>query len=77
VFAEIDVLVVGGGPAGIAAAIAGARLGAEVLLVERYNHLGGLSAGGPSSGSTALILLSGDNGGASRNKIRSAGFPWM
>ena len=46
VFAETDVLVVGGGPAGTAAAIAGARLGAEVLLVERYNHLGGLSTGG-------------------------------
>ena len=39
-------LVVGGGPAGTAAAIAAARLGAEVLLVERYNHLGGLSTGG-------------------------------
>jgi hypothetical protein len=42
VFAETDVLVVGGGPAGTAAAIAAARLGADVLLVERYNHLGGL-----------------------------------
>ena len=38
--------VVGGGPAGTAAAIAAARLGADVLLVERYNHLGGLSTGG-------------------------------
>ena len=46
VFAETDVLVVGGGPAGTAAAIAAARLGAEVTLVERYNHLGGLSTGG-------------------------------
>src|SRR4029077_7768550 len=36
VFAETDVLVVGGGPAGTAAAIAAARLGADVLLVERY-----------------------------------------
>jgi len=43
---EADVLVVGGGPAGTAAAIAAARLGADVLLVERYNHLGGLSTGG-------------------------------
>jgi NADPH-dependent 2,4-dienoyl-CoA reductase/sulfur reductase-like enzyme len=33
VFAETDVLVVGGGPAGTAAAIAAARLGADVLLV--------------------------------------------
>lgn len=46
VFAEVDVLVVGGGPAGTAAAVAAARLGAETMLVERYNHLGGLSTGG-------------------------------
>jgi len=46
VFAETDVLVVGGGPAGIAASIAAARLGADVLLAERYNHLGGLATGG-------------------------------
>jgi FAD dependent oxidoreductase len=46
VFAETDVLVVGGGPAGTAAAIAAARVGADVMLVERYNHLGGLSTGG-------------------------------
>jgi FAD-dependent oxidoreductase family protein len=46
VHATCDVLVVGGGPAGCAAAIAAARLGAEVILVERYNHLGGLSTGG-------------------------------
>ena len=43
---EVDVLVVGGGPAGTAAAVAAARLGAHVMLVERYNHLGGLSTGG-------------------------------
>jgi hypothetical protein len=41
VLAEIEILVVCGGPAGTAAAIAAARLGADVLLVERYNHLGG------------------------------------
>ncbi|MCK6451289.1 MAG: FAD-dependent oxidoreductase [Alphaproteobacteria bacterium] len=46
VLAETDVLVVGGGPAGTAAAIAAGRLGGEVMLVERYNHLGGLSTGG-------------------------------
>jgi 2-polyprenyl-6-methoxyphenol hydroxylase-like FAD-dependent oxidoreductase len=46
VHAVTDVLVVGGGPAGCAAALAARRLGAEVLLVERYNHLGGLSTGG-------------------------------
>ncbi|MFY9835962.1 MAG: FAD-dependent oxidoreductase [Xanthobacteraceae bacterium] len=46
VFAQTDVLVVGGGPAGTAAAIAAGRLGADVRLVERYNHLGGLATGG-------------------------------
>lgn len=46
VFRETDVLVVGGGPAGTTAAIAAARCGADVTLVERYNHLGGLSTGG-------------------------------
>ncbi|MDE3076232.1 MAG: FAD-dependent oxidoreductase, partial [Chloroflexota bacterium] len=46
VYAETDVLVVGGGPAGCAAAVAAARAGADVLLVERYGHLGGLSTGG-------------------------------
>ena len=46
VYAETDVLVIGGGPAGCAAAVAAARVGADVLLVERYGHLGGLSTGG-------------------------------
>ncbi|MDA0663092.1 MAG: FAD-dependent oxidoreductase, partial [Proteobacteria bacterium] len=46
VFATTDVLVVGGGPAGTTAAIAAARLGADVILTERYNHLGGLATGG-------------------------------
>jgi len=46
VHAVTDVLVVGGGPAGCAAALAARRAGAEVVLVERYNHLGGLSTGG-------------------------------
>ena len=39
-------LVIGGGPAGTAAAIAASRTGAETYLVERYNHLGGLWTGG-------------------------------
>lgn len=43
---KCDVLVVGGGPAGTAAAVAAARMGADVVLLERYNHLGGLSTGG-------------------------------
>lgn len=46
VVAEADVLVVGGGPAGVAAAISSARNGASVLVVERYSYLGGLATGG-------------------------------
>jgi len=42
---EVDVLVAGGGPAGIAAALAAAREGADVLLVERYGYLGGMVTG--------------------------------
>ncbi|CAN5647416.1 FAD-dependent oxidoreductase [soil metagenome] len=46
VYHRCDVLVVGGGPAGTAAAAAAAKTGADVTLLERYNHLGGLSTGG-------------------------------
>lgn len=46
VYHRCDVLVVGGGPSGTAAAAAAARAGADVALLERYNHLGGLSTGG-------------------------------
>ncbi len=46
VIAETDVLVIGGGPAGVAAAVSAGRTGASVVLVERYNHLGGLWTGG-------------------------------
>ena len=46
VYHRCEVLVVGGGPAGTSAAAAAAREGADVTLVERYNHLGGLSTGG-------------------------------
>jgi len=38
-----DVIVLGGGPGGLLAAIAAGRLGASVLLVERYGFLGGMS----------------------------------
>lgn len=41
-----DVLVVGGGPAGLAAAVAASRQGADVVLVERYAALGGMASGG-------------------------------
>ena len=43
---ETDVLVAGGGPAGVCAAIAAARNGAKVLVVERGNCLGGMATRG-------------------------------
>ncbi len=43
---EYDVLVAGGGPAGIGAAIAAARLGADVLLLEATGCLGGMGTSG-------------------------------
>jgi glycine/D-amino acid oxidase-like deaminating enzyme len=46
VVARADVVVVGGGPAGFAAAIAAKRMGASVTLLERYPYLGGLASGG-------------------------------
>lgn len=46
VVAEADVVILGGGPAGIAAAISAARQGAHTLLLERYGFLGGMGTAG-------------------------------
>src|SRR5438045_6390637 len=46
IVARTDVLVVGGGPAGFAAAVAARREGCSVTLIERYPYLGGLASGG-------------------------------
>ncbi|MDR3209234.1 MAG: FAD-dependent oxidoreductase [Oscillospiraceae bacterium] len=46
VIRETDVIVVGGGPGGVAAAVSAARAGARVVLIERYGHLGGMATGG-------------------------------
>ncbi len=42
--AEVDVLVVGGGPAGIGAALGAARQGAKTLLIENHAFFGGVGA---------------------------------
>ena len=43
---EYDVVVAGGGPAGIAAAVSAARTGAKTALIERYGILGGMLTSG-------------------------------
>jgi hypothetical protein len=43
---EADVVVVGGGPGGIGAALAASRNGADTVLIERYGYLGGMGTGG-------------------------------
>src|SRR5882724_12574874 len=66
VAARADVVVVGGGPAGLAAALAAARNGAKVTLLERYNHLGGLASGG-------MVLVLDDMWDSTRNEISVRG----
>ena len=46
VVATSDVVVVGGGSAGVCAAVSAARNGCSVTLLERYHHLGGMASGG-------------------------------
>ena len=41
-YGEYEVVVLGGGPAGIAAAVAASRAGRRTLLIERYGFLGGM-----------------------------------
>jgi len=51
-----DVLVVGGGAAGIAAAVAAGRAGAKVILLERYGFLGGLASAAEVGTACGLYL---------------------
>ncbi len=46
---EADVVVVGGGPSGIGAALAAARTGAQTILIDRFGSLGGLQTQGQNS----------------------------
>jgi hypothetical protein len=57
VVARPDVLVCGGGSAGLSAAISAARNGADTLLIERFSYTGGLATGG-----LIILLLTMDDG---------------
>lgn len=46
---NVDIIVVGGGPAGVAATLAAARHGCSVLLIEKNNFLGGVGSAGEIS----------------------------
>lgn len=46
VLAEVDVLVVGGGPSGVCAAVGAAKTGAETMLVESMGSFGGMWTNG-------------------------------
>lgn len=46
VVGSYDVIVIGGGPAGVSAAIASARAGAKTAIIERYGYFGGQATGG-------------------------------
>ncbi len=54
---QCDVLVIGGGSAGMAAAVAGARAGARTILVERHGSLGGMATASLVHSICGLYLL--------------------
>ena len=65
---QVDVLIVGGGPAGFVAATAAARLGVSALLVERYGCLGGMATGG------LVLYMDGLSDGEGARLV--GGLPW-
>jgi len=66
VMGEYDVVVLGGGPAGISAAVSAAKTGALTLLVERYGFLGGM---GTAAGVTNFCGLHGNVHGDIRQVV--------
>jgi hypothetical protein len=67
VYGEYDVAVLGGGPAGIAAAVAASRAGRRTLLIERYGFLGGM---GTAAGVTNFCGLHANVHGEMRRLVQ-------
>lgn len=66
-YGEYEVTVLGGGPAGIAAAVAAARAGRRTLLIERYGFLGGM---GTAAGVTNFCGLHANVDGEMRRVVQ-------
>jgi hypothetical protein len=56
ILGECDVLVAGGGVAGVAAAVSAARAGARTILIERAGYLGGVASAGLMTSMTNFIF---------------------
>ncbi|HYX91063.1 MAG TPA: FAD-dependent oxidoreductase [Myxococcaceae bacterium] len=67
VLGEFDVVVVGGGPAGIVAATAAARAGRSTILIERHGFLGGA---GTAAGLSTFCGLHANVGGEHRQVVQ-------
>ena len=67
VVGKYDVVVVGGGPAGFISAIAAARKGAKVAIVERYGFFGGMATIGYVAPISVFAL---------KNELVIGGIPW-
>ena len=65
---KADVLIVGGGAAGLAAAYSAAKAGARVLLVEKYGFCGGAAVAG-LSGTVCGLFAATDNRAAAPEKV--------
>jgi ribulose 1,5-bisphosphate synthetase/thiazole synthase len=65
---ETDVLVVGGGPAGLATACTAARQGVKVILLEKYGFCGGVSVAG-MSGTICGAFMSSNNPKAKADRL--------
>src|ERR1700746_2229278 len=74
VYGEYEVAVLGGGPAGIAAAVAAARAGRRTLLIERYGFLGGM---GTAAGVTNFCGLHANVHGEIRRVVHGVADEWL